>query len=79
MDGQGDLGRVAAALGAAGGEVYGGGVAGLRRNRPPGHDFERWLAWERESETGNAPSGMRRASTGKAKRSAVARDGGSPA
>lgn len=35
----------------------GGKLAGLRRNRPSGHGFERWLVWERERETGNASRG----------------------
>ena len=54
--------------------VAGGGeIAGLSRKRSSGHGFKCWLAWERESETGNASRGLCRASTSKARRSATVR------
>ena len=59
----------------------GGEIAGLHRKRPFGHGFEHWLAWERESETGNASRDLCRASTSKAARSHEGegkRDGESP-
>ena len=51
----------------------GGEIAGLHRKRPSGHGFERWLAWVREIEMGNASRGLCRASTSKARHSATAR------